>query len=312
MSAGAGADDARAASAALRRLALDESLKARVAADSELRRLAWRVASRYVAGETVHDALQAVEAANSRSHRATVDYMGESCRDRDEAAAVTAVFCELPARMSAAGLDGGVSLDLSHIGSLIDPQLGLDHASRIAAAAAEAGQELILSAEGHDRTDLVLDTYVRLCERFANVGVTLQARHHRTPSDLRRLAPLPGRVRLVKGAYEVPESEALDRDDPALAGRFAELADDLFSRRAPCSIATHDRDLIERLTPHAPAAAEFEMLRGLDGGLLDELAGRGLPTREYIVFGQEWWLYVCNRIAEQPERLFAALADLTA
>jgi proline dehydrogenase len=54
------------------------------------------------------------------------------------------------------------------------------------------------------------------------------------------------------------------------------------------------------------------MLRGLDGGLLDELAKRGLTTREYIVFGQEWWLYVCNRIAEQPERLFAALADLTA
>jgi len=170
----------------------------------------------------------------------------------------------------------------------------------------------MLSAEGHDRTDLVLDTYARMCERFANVGVTLQARHHRTSSDLGRLGPLPGRIRLVKGAYEVPESEGLDRSDPALAGRFAELAGDLFGRPAPCSIATHDRDLVAQLAPHAPAAAEFEMLRGLDGGLLDELAKRGLTTREYIVFGQEWWLYVCNRIAEQPERLFAALADLTA
>ena len=302
--------DARAAAAALRRAALDESLKARVANDPELRRLAWRVAARYVAGESVEEAIAAVEAANRRSHRATVDYMGESCRDRDEAAAVTEVFCALPSRIAAAGLDSGISLDLSHIGSLIDPDLGFQHASRIVSAAGEHGQEVMLSAEGYDRTELVLDTYTRLCKRFANVGVTVQARHHRTPSDVRRIRWLPGRIRLVKGAYEVSDSVALDRDDPALPHRFRALASGLFGREGPCSIATHDRELIDQLIPRAPATAEFEMLRGLDGGLLDELAARGLPTREYIVFGQEWWLYVCNRIAEQPDRLFAALADL--
>ncbi len=298
---------------ALRRLALDEGLKARVAADPALRTAVGRVARRYIAGTTADEALPEIARIVAAGHRCTADAMGESCRDAALASAETEAFLELARRIGDAGLDCSISLDLSHVGSLIDPELCLRNTGRIAAAAAAIGQDVMISAEGSDRTGLVLDLYRQLCERHANVGITVQARLRRSGGDLDAILRRPGgRVRIVKGAYDEPESEALRREDPALADAFVALAERVAEAGRPLSVATHDEEFVDRLGGALASGGELEVLMGLDDGLLDRARAGGVATRTYVVFGEQWWLYVCNRLAEDPQRLLQALIDATA
>ena len=310
------------AAEALRRLALDEGAKAAVLADPRLRAIARRVADRYIAGETPAAALAAIAAVNARGHAASVDYMGESIRDAAAAAEAARVFVETAGRLAERRLDCSLSLDLSHIGLLVDRDLCLRSAAAIAEAAAAFGSELIISAEGSDRTGAILDCHARLCERFDNVGLRVQARLHRSERDLSALLDRPGRICLVKGAYHEPPEVAIPRTSPALADAFAAYADALVASGHRCSIATHDHALQERavesLRLHgrqataspAERTVEFETLQGLGDAGIDALRDAGLATRIYVVFGSEWFLYVCNRIAEQPGvRIARAVAD---
>ncbi|MGW5266657.1 proline dehydrogenase family protein [Microbispora sp. NPDC004025] len=296
----------------LRGLALDEDLKWRVPADPVLGPLARRVARRFVAGESIEAALARVAEVVGSGHRASVEYMGESCRDARRAVAETDVFVDAATRL-APGVS--ISLDLSHIGLAVGEDLAFDNATRIAEATAGTGRELMISAEGSERTDAVLAVHRRLCESFAHVGITVQARLHRTEADLRALLGLPGRIRLVKGAFLEPESVAYTREDPALAAAYLRHAELLADSGHPCSFATHDWELIGRIDRHLGGAGrdgvpwEFETLLGLGRDRLDAMAAKGHPTREYVVFGTEWWLYVCNRLAEDPRRLFQAIVD---
>lgn len=309
---------------ALRALALDEGAKAMVLADPRLRAVARRIADRYIAGETLPAAIDAIAAANARGHAASVDYMGESCRDAAVAMRAAGVFAETASRLAAERLDCSISLDLSHLGLLVDRELCLRSAAAIAEAAAAFGSELIISMEGSDRTDAILDCHARLCERHENVGIRIQARLHRTERDLGTLLARPGRICLVKGAYHEPPEVAIPRESPVLANVFAGYADALIGSGHRCSIATHDPALQQRaagaLREQGRLAAapddrtvEFETLQGLGDAGLDALRDAGLATRLYVVFGEEWFLYVCNRIAEEPgSRIAQAVIDAAA
>ena len=296
----------------LRTLALDEDLKWRIPQDPAIGPLVRKVARRYVAGENLTEALERAKSILATGHRVNVEYLGESCRDPQRAGEETEVF------LSAARLlppDCSISLDLSHIGLAIDEELALANATRLAQATADTGREMIISAEGSDRTDAVLAVHRALCASFDHVGVTVQARLHRTAEDLHRLLTLPGRIRLVKGAFLEPEAIAYPREDPALALAYLDHAERLADSGHLCSFATHDWELIHHIDRHIGGKAsetapwEFETLLGLGPDRLDAMAERGHPTREYVVFGTEWWLYVCNRIAEDPQRLLQALVD---
>lgn len=296
----------------LRTLALDEELKWRVPADPVLGPLARKVARRFVAGDSLPDALERAAGILSSGHRVNVEYMGESCRDPQRAAAETQVFVEAAHRLPPGC---SVSLDLSHIGLAIDPQLALDNATLIAQATADTGREMVISAEGSDRTDAILSLHRKLCERFDHVGVTVQARLHRSRDDLPQLLARPGRIRLVKGAFLESERIAYPRDAPELSAAYLSYAELLADSGHLCSFATHDWDLIHRIDHHLGgighrgAPWEFETLLGLGPDRLAAMAEHGHPTREYVVFGTEWWLYVCNRLAEDPQRLLQAVID---
>lgn len=299
---------------ALRRMALDEQLKARVMGDPVLARVARRVAERYVAGETLAEALDRVRLVVADGHAASLELVGESVRDRSPADEATDEFVEAAEQIGRSALPCTVSLDLSHVGLLVDRGLAVANATRVAHAAAAAGTWLMISAEGSDRTDQVLDVYDAVSAVVPEVGITLQARLRRTPDDLERVTARPGTVRLVKGAFEEPAVVALPRESPDLRVRYLDLAERLVRSGHRTSIATHDQNVLAGLSARLGPAlreqhVEFEMLLGLGGDGLERLRSAGSRTREYVVYGQEWWLYVLNRVSEQPDRLHTAVVD---
>jgi proline dehydrogenase len=308
------------AATTLRALALDETAKEKFCNDPLLRPYMHKVSQRYVAGQTVADALQRVEQIIARGHAASAEYMGESVRDEAFAIAETEVFMELVRGIGQRNLNCSISLDLSHVGSLVDAELGYRNARRIALAAAEINREVMISMEAIDRSDDIYAIYTRLQKEddLRNVGITVPAKRLRTEQDLPALMKLPGRIRLVKGAFLEPEGVAYGRNSPELAAAYRRYASELLLSGHKCSIATHDRSiqadisaliLEQRLDPRW---YEFESLIGLGAGQLDALQARGFPTREYAVFGQEHFLYVLNRIAEEPVRVYQAIIDVMA
>jgi proline dehydrogenase len=219
---------------------------------------------------------------------------------------------ELITALRAARIASTVSFDLSHVGLLVDPGLAAENVRAMAKALAPLGTSLMISAEGSDRTDLVLDTYDKLSAEGLPVGITVQARLHRSAADLERVLERPGVIRLVKGAFLEPADTAFPRGSGELRETYLRLAGRILETGHPLSIATHDATLIEDLISEHPdlvsrPEVEFEMLLGLGTSTLDRLHKDGYTTREYSIFGDQWWLYVLNRIAEAPERVFTAL-----
>ena len=306
------------AATALRTLALDETAKDKFCNDPLLRPYMHKVSRRYVAGQTVAQALARVESILVQGHAASVEYMGESVRDEAFAMAETEVFMELTRAVGQRNLNCSISLDLSHVGSMVDPELGYRNLRRIALAAAAINREVMISMEGSDRADDIYAAYARLHKEdgLHNVGITVPAKRHRTARDLPALMKIPGRIRLVKGAYLESEDISYHRNSPELAAEYRRYAGELLLSGQKCSIATHDRtiqaDLGELILKGSfdPRCYEFESLIGLGADNLAGLSARGFPTREYVVFGEEHFLYVLNRIAEEPVRVYQAIVDL--
>jgi len=268
-----------------------------------------RAALRYIGGETLDACLIVAEETNGRGHAVTIDFMGESTRSREESTAATEEFIRVADAIRVGRYDGSLSLDLSHIGLLLNADSCLENALAIATAAAAAGTEVIISAEGADRTDQVLAMHGRLCERVQNVGITIQAYLHRSADDLDAIIARPGKIRVVKGAFDADPSLVMARG-PDLDSAFMSLVKKLDRARRPFSVATHDANLIERVKSHMDeGAGEFEMLHGVEAEQLDTLQTHGYRTREYLPYGKEWFLYLCNRIAESPPTLFDAIAN---
>jgi len=305
------------AASALRELAINEEAKGRFLTDPLLRPFMQRVSQRYVAGSTVHDVIVRAAMINQSGHRASAEYMGESVRDEAFAMAETDVFMQLVHAIGDQRLDCSISFDLSHIGSLVDPELGYRNARDIARAASAIGKEVMISMEASDRADGIYDIYSRLHDEdgLANVGITVPAKLHRTASDLALLLRHPGRIRLVKGAFFESADVAFARNSPELASAYRRYAAQLLRSGHKCSIATHDRAIQDELaamirSEGIPAGQfEFESLIGLGEKNIADLRDAGFATREYAVFGKDYFLYVLNRISEEPIRVYQAVVD---
>ncbi|WP_427135235.1 proline dehydrogenase family protein [Pseudarthrobacter sp. S9] len=299
----------------LRAWAHDEGLKARVLANPTGAHLAARLAKRYIAGEDATAALDLLQVNTARGHRGSIELVGESVRQANIADEQTEEFIELARRIGAAPETATISFDLSHVGSVVSADLGLRNGLAIAQAARKAGTSIMISAEGSDRTDLVLSIYEQMANEFPETGITLQARLHRTPADLDRVIQRPGPIRVVKGAFLESESVAFSRDSGPMTAAYIEASVKLVRSGHRVNLATHDPQLVSRLQDELgdelrEEHVEFEMLQDLGTELLDSLRRQGFATREYIVYGPEWWLYVINRIAEHPERVLEAIADI--
>jgi proline dehydrogenase len=303
----------------LRQVALNEEIKEYVLQYPSLYQPLLHAALRFIGGETLPDCVETGKLLNQQGFTVTIDYMGESTRDADMAQQATEEFLRVIDAIAQQNLNSSVSLDLSHIGMVIDAELGYKNAYVLAEAARNAGLEMMISMEGSDRTNLILEIHQRLCATFDNVGITLQACLHRTPSDLESALQRPGKIRLVKGAYAAPADLAKPRG-AELDESYRRLMERLLMSGHPCSIATHDPALLDPLPlkyAHQLIQEkkieldhiEFEMLKGVAQERLEAMKNYGYRTRVYLPYGQEWHLYLCNRLAEHPPNVYQAIID---
>jgi len=295
---------------ALRRLALRDEVKQALLASPLLYEILSVAARAYVAGEHRADALARVATLHASGVHATVDYMGENTQDAKDARAATAEFLRLSVDLSRGAPRSSISLDLSHIVLGVSSQMALDNLTSIAEAAHAAGREVMISMEESAKTDRILTIYREASRRSPNLGITLQACLTRTAADLEQALELPGRIRLVKGAYHETFGRVGEKRDVDAA--YRSLMERLIASNHAASIATHDPELLSVAcsllgTGAAAQPAELELLDGAATHVVPRLRHEGYAVRVYVVYGREWYLYFLHRLAEHPPGLFQAI-----
>ena len=263
-------------------------------------------ADRYMAGETLDDALATVASLNRAGAVATVDVLGEFIHEREQALRTADEYVAVLDAIARERLDSTVSVKLSALGLEFDPDLALELVTRVVEVAAGHGNRVRIDMEHSGLTDATLAVYRTLRERgHDNVGIVLQAYLRRTFDDVRALAELMPSVRLVKGIYiEPPEIAYTER---TLVNRnFVALLRDLVDLGCRVAVATHDDALVgearriadqRRLTPDR---YEFQLLLGVKEQLRDRLIAAGHRVRIYTPYGEAWYGYSLRRLKENP------------
>jgi proline dehydrogenase len=301
--------------AALRKAALSEEAKAFVLENPLLFQTLKKAADRYLGGESLAETIVKVQHHNAMGLKCSIEFMGESSRTAQLANEATSEFISICNAIKRDHLNATVSLDLSHIGLAISSELCLQNLNEICTKAAAGKIEVIISAEDCQRTDDVLNAYKEISRIHQNVGITLQAYLFRTERDLVEMMKLPGRIRIVKGAFETPPGLSLPRGEK-LDNVYLKYVERLISEKHLCSIATHDNAIQTRAKELIAAhnadfdTLEFESLFGIQNEQLMALHNEGYPAKLYFVYGSEWYLYLCNRLAEYPLNVFRALNDI--
>jgi proline dehydrogenase len=258
--------------------------------------VAWRAASRYVAGRSRADALEIVEGQMARGHRVSIDLFGERVDDPMIADRVLAEYLELAAVLPASPVDVWLSVDLSHLALASDAIAAADRVAEIARAL-PVGRRLQVGAEDAAQADATLGCVLDVAARGLadRLGATVQANLARSPTDLDALADAGVHVRLVKGAY-LEATGALPHGEPTDIA-FLQLGFRLAERGVPWSAATHDGRLREALLL-AHESVAIEQLLGVRSDTLVRLSARGVPTRVYVPYGADWFRYWMRRLAE--------------
>ncbi len=278
-----------------------------------------RAVRRFMPGETMADALAAAAPLDAVGIGTIYTHLGENLESLEEAGAVADHYAELLDRIAAAGIRGEISVKLSQLGVDHDVDACLGHLVRLARHAAARGSFLWLDMEGSAYTDVTIDLYERLRAVESRTGVCLQAYLRRTAADIARLLPLDPAIRLVKGAYDEPDSQAyrerraVDASFLALAVRFL-----LDGRGRPIrlGLGTHDVALIERIASRVEVAGigreafEVQMLYGIRAGEQRRLAAAGYTVKTLIAYGDAWYPWYMRRLAERPANVAFALRSM--
>ncbi len=262
---------------------------------------------RYIAGETVEEALQTARELGRQGAMATMDILGEFIRSLEEAEQNTREYVALIHRIHQEKLpETNVSVKLSALGLLLDEEACLSNLRRLLQAVEEIDSFLRIDMEDSPCTDATLRLYRRLREEFpGRVGVVLQARLRRTAADIEALAGPDANFRLCKGIYLEPEEIAFTEDEP-IRRNFTALLDRILASGAYVGIATHDTLLVEEairlIRKHRVPREkyEFQMLLGVTEDLRRRILETGHRLRVYIPYGSEWYAYSVRRLRENP------------
>lgn len=280
------------------------------------------IVSRFVAGESVGDAVDTTRRLASDGLMVSLDYLGEDTVDVEKASETVGAYTLVIEQLTEAGLNEGaeVSVKLSAIGQALPgdgERIALENARRICQAASNAGTTVTLDMEDHTTTDSTLSILRDLRQDFPSAGAVLQAHLHRTEQDCRDLAYSGSRVRLCKGAYKEPESVAFqDRSEVSLS--YVRCLKALMSGTGYPMVASHDPTLVKiagalvERNNREQGSYEYQMLFGIRPEEQKRLAHSGEKVRVYVPYGDQWYGYLMRRLAERPANLaFFARSLLT-
>jgi len=273
-------------------------------------------ASRFVAGETLDQAVVVLRRLNDQGLRANTTLLGEGVVNEAETRAVVDAYREILDRIAAERLRVNVALKLTHLGLAFDEELTQANIAQVVAHAGRLGNFIRLDMEESTYVDATLRVFRRLREDgHDNVGTVLQSYLYRTPADLESLLDLNPNLRFVKGAYAEPAAVAYPEKKDVDAA-YARLVERSLSAGGFTAIATHDIDLIA----HAIASAkrngiprdrfQLQMLYGVRGKLQLELVRRGFDVLVATPYGPDWYRYLMRRLAERPANVLFIARNL--
>ena len=271
-------------------------------------KLTRNVVQRFVAGEDLEDAVQAIKELNSKGIGGILDLLGEGVTDPRGAEAAAHEYNRSIRRIEETGIDTTVSVKLTQLGLAFDKGRCIDHMRVLAAEAQAIGTLVEIDMEQADYVTDTIEVYRTLRGDFPSLRLAIQAYLRRTPADLESLKDIPPRVRLVKGAYSEPQELAFQKAKE-IDSQYRYLTDWLFAHGEDPAIATHDSDLIHHAKQVAHLgdkpvdAFEIQMLYGIRRELQQQLAQQGHRVRVYVPFGSAWYPYLMRRMAERPANL---------
>jgi proline dehydrogenase len=288
-----------------------------------LRRLASRYgmrpggfARRFIAGESVDEAIESVQDLPGKGLRLTLDYLGESVSSFDEAQAAAEEYVRIIHAIVRSGVERNVSLKLTQLGLDVDRATAVDNMRRILEPADAHGFFVRIDMENSPYTDRTLQVLETLWQQGHHaVGTVIQSCLLRSPGDVERLNEMGARVRLVKGAYKEPKTVAFQEKDRVDAA-FVELMRELLDRGTFPAIATHDPTMIEATKRYARQRGygtdrfEFQMLYGIRRDLQASLVAEGYGVRVYVPFGRQWFPYFMRRLGERPANVAFVLRGI--
>ena len=266
-------------------------------------------ARRFIAGETVEEAIAAARVIEQGGLMVTLDLLGESVATSAEADTATRAYLAVIEAIAASGIGRNISLKLTQLGLTIDRATCVDNLRRILDAAAASEFFVRIDMENSPYTAVTLNVFETMWQQdYRNAGVVLQSCLPRSEQDAARMNQLGARVRLVKGAYKEPRAVAYqskaDVDAAFVRIMHALLADGTYP-----AIATHDPAMIDATRAFArdrgidPSRFEFQMLYGIRRDLQTSLLRDGYRVRVYVPFGREWFPYFMRRLGERPANI---------
>lgn len=284
--------------------------------------IAQKVAARFVAGETVDDAVDTARTLNSKGMSVTMDFLGESVNNTHDAIAARNEILRLLQHIHEANINANVSVKLSQLGLKIDPHLTHDNMRLILEQAQRYNNKVRIDMEESAVTDDTLAIYRRLRDEDGfghDVGIVIQAYLFRSEEDIRQLIAEGAWVRLCKGAYAEPHDVAFPQKSGTDAN-FIKLTNMMLSEDARqkgvyLGVATHDEAMIQAAINHLKAtnfpldAFEFQMLYGIQRELQESLVQDGYRVRIYVPYGTAWYPYFMRRLAERPANLWFFISN---
>lgn len=264
-----------------------------------------RVANRYIAGETIEEALNVASNLNQRGIRTTLDVLGEDIYSLDQAKKAAQEYMTLLDEIDRRRIDANVSIKLTQFGLKVDKKECLSLVDSLVRRARKLNNFVRIDMEDSSCTSDTLEIYRVLRGRHANVGVVIQAYLRRTVEDIQALQELQPNFRLCKGVYVEPRKVAY-RDMRVINRNFAYLLEKLLRNGSYVGIATHDELMVWEAMRivrdlNLPVTAyEFQMLLGVDEELRDIIRAAGHHLRVYIPFGRDWYAYSVRRLKENP------------
>ncbi|MFN2589927.1 MAG: proline dehydrogenase family protein [Actinomycetota bacterium] len=277
-----------------------------------------QLAGRFVAGDTLEDGMAAARALSGRHIAAMLDYLGENVRSAAQAAAAAEAYIRALKRIQESPeLGTNISVKLTQLG--LDSSLELSEENLEHVLEAASGQQpptlVMIDMEAGEYVDRTLQIYLRLRQRYANLGVCLQAYLYRSANDAAAIAGPAAIVRMAKGAYLEPPEVAY-RTRREVRQSFGRLSATLLASGATVHFATHDPRVVDAARRFVRARSisrtryEFQMLYGIRRDLQGDLVAHGEPVRVYVPYGTEWYPYLTRRLAERPANIWFFVSNL--